>query len=110
MKKVIIALLIIAIAVVLCALAYFMFLAAPAQTGMPPLAPADHAQRFETGGADFCYTCHGNGDAGNPQDKDSKALPENHYVDGSYDSKVLDPGRMMCNTCHAVTPGGEAAE
>ncbi|MDR2715158.1 MAG: hypothetical protein LBB46_00205 [Coriobacteriaceae bacterium] len=70
--------------------------------GMPTLAPADHDGRFEFGGGNYCYTCHGNGDAGNPMEADAVAIPENHYANGSYDSKAIDPPRMQCNTCHSV--------
>jgi cytochrome c553 len=47
-----------------------------------------------------CYTCHGNGDNGNPQDATARIVPEDHYLDKSYDSKAFDPARVACNTCH----------
>ncbi|MDR2722062.1 MAG: nitrate reductase cytochrome c-type subunit [Coriobacteriaceae bacterium] len=73
-------------------------------TGMPPLAPADHNDgRFDQG-AVMCYSCHGNGPNGNPNDAEARMLPEDHYVDASYDSKEIFPARAQCNTCHLLTP------
>lgn len=66
----------------------------------PPLQPADHGGRFESLGANGCYGCHGNGEMANPILESAKAMPENHYLDGSYDSMETDPDRAQCNTCH----------
>lgn len=70
--------------------------------GAPALQPADHAGKFERGGANMCYGCHGNGSLANPQLKGASIIPEDHYTDNSYDSKELAPIRAECITCHPV--------
>ncbi|WP_139653121.1 hypothetical protein [Raoultibacter phocaeensis] len=75
---------------------------AVAAEGAPALQPTDHAGKFERGGANMCYGCHGNGSLANPQLKGAVIIPEDHYADGSYDSKELDPLRAECITCHPV--------
>ncbi len=47
-----------------------------------------------------CYTCHGNSDAGNPTQVDARIVPEDHYVNKSYDSMAFDPSRVQCQSCH----------
>lgn len=51
----------------------------------------------------MCYGCHGNGSLANPQLTGATIIPEDHYADGSYDSKALDPARDQCLTCHPVS-------
>ena len=70
--------------------------------GAPALQPADHEGKFERGGSSMCYGCHGNGSLANPHLTGAVLIPEVHYVDGSYDSKELDPIRAECITCHPV--------
>lgn len=71
--------------------------------GAPNLQPADHEGRSETGGSNMCYGCHGNGSQANPQLTGATIIPEDHYVDSSYDSKEIDPNRGQCITCHPVS-------
>ncbi len=68
--------------------------------GAPKLMSSSHEGRFDRLGANGCYGCHGANDKANPMLKDATAMPENHYLNGSYDTKQLDPGREQCNTCH----------
>ena len=68
--------------------------------GAPPLMPATHQDRFETLGASGCYGCHGASERSNPMLNGSKAMPEDHYVDGSSQTLELDPTHDQCNTCH----------
>ena len=70
--------------------------------GAPALQPTDHADRFERGGANRCYGCHGNGSLANPQLVGANLIPEDHSADASYDSKQIDPNRDQCITCHPV--------
>lgn len=67
--------------------------------GTPPLQPADHADRAQDP-ASRCYGCHGAGSKANPQLKDATLLPEDHYVDGTYESRKIAPTREQCITCH----------
>ncbi|MEQ3362236.1 hypothetical protein [Raoultibacter massiliensis] len=76
---------------------------ASAAEGAPALQPADHDGKFERGGSSMCYGCHGNGSLANPQLTGATIIPEDHYADGSYDSKALDPARDQCLTCHPVS-------
>lgn len=69
--------------------------------GTPPLQPADHADRAQDP-ASRCYGCHGAGSLANPQLADATILPEDHYVDGTYDSRKIVPTREQCITCHPV--------
>ncbi|HIR01768.1 MAG TPA: hypothetical protein IAA69_05845 [Candidatus Aveggerthella stercoripullorum] len=69
--------------------------------GMPPLQPADHADRAQDP-ADRCYGCHGAGSLANPQLADATIMPEDHYVDGTFDSRAIVPAREQCITCHPV--------
>lgn len=68
--------------------------------GAPPLMPATHQDRFETLGASGCYGCHGASERSNPMLNGSKAMPEDHYADGSSQTLELDPTHDQCNTCH----------
>lgn len=70
-------------------------------TGTPSLQPADHAGRAQYA-ASRCYGCHGAGSKANPQLKDATVMPEDHYVDGTYDSQRIVPERKQCITCHPV--------
>ena len=71
---------------------------------LPGLQPIDHKDRFVTlGGADGCYTCHGNGPAGNPNTPDSTATPADHYVDQSIDSMQFSPDYAQCISCHPLS-------
>lgn len=76
---------------------------ASAADGAPAFQPADHEGKFERGGEGMCYGCHGNGSVANPQLKDAIIIPEDHYVDGSYDTRELDSSRNQCITCHPVS-------
>ena len=78
----------------------FGALAANVPAGAPPLMPATHQDRFETLGASGCYGCHGASERSNPMLNGSKAMPEDHYVDGSSQTLELDPTHDQCNTCH----------
>lgn len=69
--------------------------------GTPPLQPADHANRAEYP-ADRCYGCHGAGSKANPQLADATALPDDHYANGSAESRAIEPARTQCVTCHPV--------
>lgn len=69
--------------------------------GTPPLQPADHANRAEYP-ASRCYGCHGAGSKANPQLSDATALPDDHYANGSVDSRTIEPAREQCITCHPV--------
>lgn len=69
--------------------------------GTPALQPADHADRAQDS-ASRCYGCHGAGSQANPQLPDATVMPEDHYVDGTYDSRAIVPEREQCITCHPV--------
>lgn len=71
--------------------------------GAPALQPADHDGKYERGGSNMCYGCHGNGSLANPQLTGAVIIPEDHYADASYDSKELDSARNQCITCHPVS-------
>lgn len=68
--------------------------------GAPTLMPASHQGRFEDLGAAGCYGCHGANDVANPQLASATVIPEDHYAQGMYATKSLDPVREQCNTCH----------
>ena len=68
--------------------------------GAAPLMPVTHEGRFERLGASGCYGCHGASERSNPMLNGSKAMPEDHYVDGSSQTLELDPTHDQCNTCH----------
>ena len=68
--------------------------------GAPPLMPATHQDRFETLGASGCYGCHCASERSNPMLNGSKAMPEDHYANGSSQTLELDPTHDQCNTCH----------
>lgn len=68
----------------------------------PALQPAGHEDRFEEGGAAQCYGCHGAGEKANPMLNGANIMPENHYVDNSYESHVISVDRLQCISCHPV--------
>ena len=68
--------------------------------GAAPLMPVTHEGRFERLGASGCYGCHGANDQANPMLAGSVALPDDHYADGSPDSRQIDPTHGQCITCH----------
>lgn len=69
--------------------------------GAPTLMPANHQGRFEDLGADGCYGCHGANEKANPQLASATVIPEDHYLNGMYETLALDPVREQCNTCHS---------
>ena len=68
--------------------------------GAAPLMHVTHEGRFERLGASGCYGCHGANDQANPMLAGSVALPDDHYADGSPDSRQIDPTHGQCITCH----------
>ena len=71
--------------------------------GQPPLQPyADHNGRWEYGGATLCYGCHGAGQLSNPMNAYAPAIPDDHYVDASAQTRQLDGVREQCIQCHPV--------
>ena len=68
--------------------------------GAPPLIPPHHQHRSDTPGASGSYGCPGATEPSNPMLNGSKAMPEDHYVDGSSQTLELDPTHDQCNTCH----------
>ena len=69
--------------------------------GLPGLMPADHEGRFESMGADMCFTCHGANENAYPIAADAQPLPADHFEGGTIESYALDIARAECITCHA---------
>lgn len=74
--------------------------AGTAPEGTPAPLPASHQGRFDDLGASGCYGCHGANEKANPQLATAAVLPEDHYLNGMYETLALDPVREQCNTCH----------
>lgn len=69
----------------------------------PPMQPASHVSRWDTGGEQLCYSCHGASSSGNPTNSAAIAIPDDHYIDGSSSTMKIDGERMQCIQCHVAS-------
>ncbi|MBR5260090.1 MAG: hypothetical protein IKV48_06435 [Eggerthellaceae bacterium] len=69
--------------------------------GLPGLMPEDHEGRFETMGAEMCFTCHGANESAYPILDTAQPLPADHFAGGQIESYELDNARAECITCHS---------
>lgn len=68
--------------------------------GQPAPMPASHNGRYMNLGSDGCYGCHGANEKANPQLVGAVIIPEDHYSQGMYATKLIDAGYNQCITCH----------